>query len=430
MSVIYTILQIYEMTSSLPIMKMGIYLLVIFSIGSAIWERLVPVEPDLMIGILLLIGFAGRLALTRSEWRKSVLDNSVLIILFAMALSLSGLGFRRSQYFNDTLVSYVRLISMMALSIIIYQVINIQSAIKTLAIFTIATGFVSLLGILGLITDTPFVRIGGLEISLYKPWGGVEARLGGIYEQPNTFGAILTLAFPLGIALSLLNKRISGKILWALDSIICMAGLLVSQSRSAILGAVLGTFIMGVAFAKIYKRPHYIVAILLVSVGAISLVMATGMLEPVFMRLNWNYYVHQQLTSAEPSRLEIWSEALRLAFNNPLGYGAETRYVVGSGLGVGEKSVHNVFVGFLSSMGILGFMGIVSLTIIPLVRLWKLAFKGYYIEHKVLAAGLFSGLMSFWIFNLAHSVIHWVVIWVYFACVASVIRFGSIKDKR
>jgi hypothetical protein len=200
--------------TSLPIMKMGIYLLVIFSIGSAIWERLVPVEPDLVISILLLIGFAGRLALTRSKWKKSVLDSSVLIILFAMALSLSGLGFRGSQYFNDTLVSYVRLISMMALSIIIYQVINIQNAIKTLAIFTIATGFISLLGILGLITGTPSVRIGELEISLYKRWSGVEARLGGIYEQPNTFGAILTLAFPLGIALSLLDKRILGKILW------------------------------------------------------------------------------------------------------------------------------------------------------------------------------------------------------------------------
>jgi O-antigen ligase len=383
-----------------------------------------------MISILLLIGFAGRLALTRSKWRKSVLDSSVLIVLFAMALSLSGLGVRGSQYFNDTLVLYVRLISMMALSIIIYQIINIQDAIKTLAIFTIATGFISLLGILGLITATPSVRIGGLEMSLYKPWGGVEARLGGIYEQPNTFGAILTLAFPLGIALSLLNKRILGKILWALDSIICMAGLLVSQSRSAILGAVLGTFIMVVTFAKIYKRPHYIVAILLVSVGAISLVMATGMLEPVFMRLNWNYYVHQQVTSTEPSRLEIWIETLRLAFNNPLGYGAETKYMVGLGLGVWEKSIHNVFLSFLIGMGVLGFIGAIVLAITPLINLWKLAFEDLFTEYRVLAAGLFSGLIGFWIFNLAHSVIHWMAIWVYFACVASIIRFGNIKDKR
>jgi len=411
-------------------MKVGIYLLVIFSIGNAAWERVLPVEPDIIIGVLILIGFIGRLTLKRSKWKKSILDKPIIIILSAIALSLSGLGFRGSQYFNDTLIGYVRLISMMLLSLIIYQIINIQDSLKILVIFTMVVGFISLLGIFGLLTGISSVQIGGLEISLYKPWGGVQARLGGIYEQPNTFGAILTLAFPIGIALSLLNKKVVGKILWMFVSIICLVGLLYSQSRSAILGVVLGTFIMAVIFMRIYKRPHYIFTILLASAGAISMIAVKGMLEPVLMRLSWNYYIYQQITSAEPSRLEMWKEALRLTFNNPLGYGAETKYMVGSGLGVESKSVHNVFLSFLSGMGILGFIGIISLALIPLVRLWKLAFESQHIEHKVLATGLFTGLLGFWIFNLAHSVIHWVAIWVYFACVATFIRFGNIKDER
>jgi len=153
----------------------------------------------------------------------------------------------------------------------------------------------------------------------------------------------------------------------------------------------------------------------------------TGMLESILIRLSWDYYISQRIESAEQSRLEIWNEAIRLAFNNPFGHGAETKYIVGKGLGVGERSVHNVFLSFLSGMGVLGFIGIIILATTPLRKLWKLAFAGLYIELRTLAAGLFAGLVGFWIFNLAHSVIHWVAVWVYFACAAAVIRSGDIK---
>jgi len=408
--------------SNLPIMRMGVYLLIIFSIGNAIMERLFPVEPDFIVGALLLIGFWGKLVLTKRKWRKSILDKPVLIILFAMALSLLNLAFQGSQYFNETAIQYVRLISIMVLSLLVYQITDGQDAIKILKIFTVTVAFVSLLAIFGFLTGISFIRIGGLEISIR-----IKGRLGGIYEQPNTFGAILTLAFPIGIVFTLLNKSILKKLSWIMISILCLTGLFLSQSRSAILGALVGIFTMAAILRRLYKGSHSIVIILLAFAGALAMIMATGMLEPFLIRLNWDYYISQRIESAEPSRLEIWNEAIRLAFNNPFGYGAETKYIVGKGLGAGEKSVHNVFLSFLSGMGVLGFIGIIILATTPLRKLWKLAFAALYIELRTLAAGLFAGLVGFWIFNLAHSVIHWVAVWVYFACAAAVIRSGDIK---
>ncbi len=413
-------------------LKWGVFLLTFASIGNVLLEQLLPVKLDIILGVVILMVFFAKFAVYKSKWKRSILDLPVVILISAGILTLAVQAFRGSEFFSETANQFASFFAIMLMALVIVQILTDHKAIGSLLqIFVVTVGFISLLTVLALALDIPSLRIGDVELTLFHGWGGIKARLGGIYQQPNIFATLLVLAFPLGVVFALVNRGKTKRLFWIGMSIICAGALFLSQSRSAILGGIAGLIVMVILFIRSRAVSTYatIWNSLLIGFGVIAILWATGMLNFVLERLTWEYYVYQQATDPAP-RLEIWREAFLLALRNPLGYGAETSYLVGQSLGLERMGVHNVFLGFLNSWGVLGFIGVLVLALASIKGLWRLTYTSKDWSVKVLSAGLIAGLVGLWVHNLAHSIIHWIAVWIYFACVAGMLRYDAVNAKK
>ncbi|HOP59815.1 MAG TPA: O-antigen ligase family protein [Candidatus Saccharicenans sp.] len=412
-------------------LEWGVLLLAVVTVTNVLWERLFPFEADTVIGAIVLIAFLANLAFRKKKWKRSALDVPVLILILAGLTSLAVQGFTASQYFNETATQLVSLATIMGMSLLIVQILDNPKAIqRILKVLTITALLTSLPTMVAMFLGVSSIQIGRLELTLFGRWGGVGARLGGIYEQPNVFATLPVLNLSIGIAFAMNSKSKVRRAFWIGVSIVCITSLLMSQSRSAILGALLGLFIMALIVRKRHMLFRYLGASVLMALVTFVVLEKGGILESVLERLSWYYYMSQQAAGTEPSRPEIWREAFILAVHNPFGYGAETKYLLGGAFGLAMKSGHNVFIDYLVSLGWLGFMGILVLVANPLHGLWKFIHNNDDREWQVLGAGLLAGLLGLWIHNLFHSMIHWMAIWIYFACVAATIQLGYNVPKK
>jgi len=410
-------------------LKWGVVLLVIVSLLNTFLEGLLPVEADVVVGLIVVTRFLPQLFL-HHRWKRSVLDAPVLILVLAGVVTLAGLAFKGSEFFGETATGVLRLILVMAMSLVVFQIIKEERMIQqVLQVFALTVTAMALLSIVLLLLGVSTVRVGQAEITVFHRWGGIQVRLGGFYEQPNTFATPLVLALPIAIAFSLIGKSRLRRVLWAAAAGICAAGLLLSQSRSGVLGALLGVLIMGLVLVKSGKIVSLLHKGFVLTFLVLIVLGATNMIKPVIERLSVEYQMLQLIGVQEPSRFVIWREAILLAYQNPLGYGAETKHLVGKSLGLDQKSLHNVFIDYLTSFGWLGFVGIFILAVTPVRRLWRFICSTTDAEWKVISAGLLAGLVGFWVHNLAHSMIYWVAVWLYFVGVAATLRLGYISKK-
>jgi len=411
-------------------LRWGVVLLTVIALINVFLEKLFPIELDLLMGFVVLTGFLVRFTLRKEQWRRSVLDLPVLILILAGVVTLTAMAFRGSDYFGEMASQVISLTMIMGMSLGVFQILRDPETIKqTLQAFTVTITAIGLLGIVTLSFGIQSIQIGGVELVLYRGWGsGGAVRLGGIYEQPNTFAMPLVLALPVSVAFALTGRSKVQQCLWASAGGICAVALLISQSRSGVLGAFLGMLVMGLILvkeAKLTRLIRYIFVIGLIVYGTLAV---TGMLNPVLERLSPAYQLYQlEMGRPEENRLLIWQRALTLAFQNPFGYGAETKYLIGESFGIERKSVHNVFLSSLAGLGWLGFMGILLLAIVPMRQLRKFVHIVDNVGWKVIGTGLFAGLIGFWVHNFFHSIIHWIAVWIYFACVAATIQLRYIS---
>jgi len=394
-------------------------------------EKLFPIELDLLMGFVVLTRFLARFTLRKERWRRSALDLPVLILIVAGVVTLTAMAFRGSDYFGEMASQVISLTMIMGMSLVVFQILrDLETVKQTLEAFTVTVTAMGLFGIVTLSLGIQSIQIGGVKLVLCSKWGGIGARLGGLYGQPNTFAMPLVLALPVSVAFALTGRSKVQRLLWTSAGGICAVALLFSQSRSGILGAFLGMLVMGLILAKgagLTRLIRYTFVIGLIIYGALAV---TGMLNPVLERLSPAYQLYQlEMGRPEQNRLLIWQRALGLAFQNPFGYGAETKYLIGKSFGVERKSVHNVFVSYLANFGWLGFVGIFLLALVPIRQLWKFVHIADNTEWKVIGTGLLAGLVGFWVHNLFHSMIHWIAVWIYFACVAATLWLGYISRR-
>ena len=410
-------------------LRWGVVLLTVIALINVFLEKLFPIELDLLMGFVVLTGFLGRFTLRKEQWRRSVLDLPVLILILAGVVTLTAMAFRGSDYFEEMASQVISLTMVMGMSLVVFQILRTPETIKqTLQAFTVTVTAIGLLGIVTLSLGIQSIQIGGVKLALWSEWGGIGARLGGLYGQPNTFALPFVLALPVSVAFALIGRSKVQQLLWASAGGICAVALLFSQSRSGILGAFLGMLVMGLILAKgaeLTRLIRYTFVIGLIIYGALAV---TGMLNPVLERLSPAYQLYQlKMGRPEQNRLLIWQRALALAFQNPFGYGAETKYLIGESFGIERRSVHNVFLSSLTGLGWLGFVGILLLAIVPMRQLWKFVHIADNTEWKKIGTGLLSGLIGFWVHNFFHSMIHWIAVWIYFACVAATIQLRYIS---
>jgi len=407
-----------------------VLLLTVISVFNVFLEKLLPIEVDIVVGFMLLTGFIVKFAITKPAWKHSILDLPVLILIAAGLSTLAIMVFRGSDYVCETADQFISLIMIMSMSLLIDQTLrNFRSIHLVVQVFTLTVAAMALLGIFFPLFDIQKVHTGGVEITVARRWGGVGVRIGSVYEQPNIFATPLILALPVGVAFTLVERSRLKRLLWMGVVVVVTVGLLSSQSRSGILGAFLGLLAMGLVLWRRGRLTALIRYTFFVAIIVYAVLGTTGILNSILERLSPTYQFYQlEMTGPEHNRLIIWQKAIALAFQNPFGYGAETKYLIGESFGIEWKTVHNVFLGYLTSFGWLGFIGIVLLALRPVRGLWRFIHKSDNPELKVIGAGLLAALLGLWVHNLFHAYIHWAAVWVYLACVASIISFrGAVS---
>ncbi len=406
----------------------GVLALVIVSLLNASLEEVLPIQADRVVGLIVLIVFIARLALMQRGWKSSVLNLPVMVLAVAGLVTLIAQAFMESPYLGETIGQVLSLLIILAMSLVIVQILETPKAVSsTLQVLVMTTVAISLVGIVAFVIGIPAFHIGNLEVQLLGSWGGIGTRVGGIYEQPNTFAIPLLLSFPLCLLFTLVSRKALGRFFWMAVAGVILSGLLLSQSRSAILGTLLGVLFASLLLVRSVKSNKLVrIVFVFLVVGGIVL-SVSGMFKTIMDRFSFKYMLNVPVAQYRPV---FWREAVLLALHNPFGHGAETKYLVGEAFGIERKSVHNIFFSFLSDFGFLGFVGILLLAFRLIRGLWSMARRTRDTDWGLLSVALISGLIAFWFHNLFHSMVHWMVVWIYFACAAAVLRLWRITTER
>lgn len=380
-----------------------------------------PFDLGQLFGFVLLLAMVLQYLRRKLLVRRSPLDWPLLLLCIAYLLGL------RPHSLDLTTISLVfSFFSILLGYFLCFQLLNSLQKIRTaLWVFVGSVTVIACFNIFALIWGQPTWDVFGRRITLYAGWGHL-GRIGGFYEQPNAFAQLLALTVPICLALSL-QKGIPKRVWWGILAAIHIATLLLTQARSAIVGVIVGIFVILVllGYRQLVRR---LVVVFGIAVIALAVVRISGTAPSVFERLSWTYQEADLVKhDIDSRRTHIFPEAIRSFLENPLGTGFGTgRFIVGTRLGVQEKSVHNIFLGAAVELGVLGLIAWFWLAYAQSRSLFKLANHPPDFAGRPLTAGFLGAIIATWLHNMAHSTLHWLAVWIAFAIASSIVTvYGS-----
>lgn len=308
-------------------------------------------DPASLLAVLFLLAAALWLAAQHRE--RGRLPGSPLrraLVVFVAAAALSTLGSANPQ---ASALEVLRILSVVAMFAVLEQMMVDRAAAKQL----LAAAFLSTIFPLAYTTAGYLIGNPPTEAK------GSFLRVTGPFNQSNTFGRYLMLMVIFGAALyPHLSRRLKLPMAALLAG--CGAFLLLTYTRTAIVGTVIGLVIVGLVQSK-----RLLLGLVVAAVCALLLVpQLSGRFTSV---------TDLSSTSGQPSgnsllwRLNYWTEVLPLANSNP---------VTGIGLNMTQyntdaaKQPHNDFIRAYVELGLIG-LGAYLAMIIALVGLGRRAVR-------------------------------------------------------
>jgi O-antigen ligase len=200
--------------------------------------------------------------------------------------------------------------------------------------------------------------------------GRLESVGGPDFRESNVLAAYLAGILPL-IGVQFLRSGWLGKGLCLLSGVMATNAIVLTRSRSAVVGLALG------AVAAIVMAPKRIRGIVIVSVIAASIGMY-ALTDPQFIvRAGTITRGEEDRDASSESRLEIWKGSFKMFADNPFGVGAGNfhqsigRYAPG----FSGSDAHNTFVRCFGELGVPGFILFMMLITNPVVSLWRIIRK-------------------------------------------------------
>jgi putative inorganic carbon (hco3(-)) transporter len=308
-------------------------------------------DPASLLAVLFLLAAALWLAAQYRE--RGRLPGSPLrraLVVFVAAAALSTFGSANPQ---ASALEVLRILSVVAMFVVLEQMMVDRVAARQL----LAAAFLST------VFPLAFTTAGYLLGNPPTEAKGSFLRVTGPFNQSNTFGRYLMLMVIFGAALyPYLSRRL--KLPMAVLLAGCGGFLLLTYTRTAIIGAVIGLVVVGLVQSK-----RLLVGLVVAAVCALLLV----------PQLSGRFTSVANLSSAsgQPSgnslvwRLNYWTEVLPLANANP---------VTGIGLNMTQyntdaaKQPHNDFIRAYVEMGLIG-LGAYLAMLIALVGLGRRAVR-------------------------------------------------------
>jgi putative inorganic carbon (HCO3(-)) transporter len=262
---------------------------------------------------------------------------------------------------------------------------------------------------LSLLFPLAFTAFGFLTGSPLTEEKGGFVRLTGPFLQSNTFGRYLMVMIIFGVAIApYLDKRFRRPLIGIL--VLSSTFMLLTYTRTAIVGAVLGLLVVGVIQSK-----RLLFSMVVLIVCALLLV---PQLSSRFTGLTDSAPSFGPSNNSLTWRLEYWTEILPLVKSNP---------VTGIGLGMTarqteeEKQPHNDFIRMFVETGIIGFAAYLVL-LISLVTLGRRAVRASPRRsfERAVGAGFLGCALAFIADSVSANVISNVVtLWYLFAFAAA-----------
>jgi O-antigen ligase len=355
-------------------------------------------DPASILAVLFLLAAALWLAAQYRE--RGRLPGSPLrraLIVFVAAAGLSVVGSERPLASG---LEVLRILAVVAMFIVLEQMMVDREARKQLLIAAfLSTVFPLVFTAFGYLVGNPRTEAKGSFL-----------RVTGTFNQSNTFGRYLMLMVIFGFAVyPYVSKRL--KLPLAAILVGCSSLLLLTYTRTAILGAVVGLVVVGLVQSKRL--------LLGLTVAALCALLLVPQLAGRFTSLTDLSGVGGQPTgNSLVWRLNYWTEVLPLANSSPLtGIGLNmTQYNTEA-----AKQPHNDFIRAYVEMGLIG-LGAFLAVLIALVGLGRRAVRASprgTLDRGV-AAGFLGCAVAFVAVSLAANVtLNVVSLWYLFAFAAA-----------
>lgn len=200
------------------------------------------------------------------------------------------------------------------------------------------------------------------QVSVYLGGAVVSNRATGIFGQPNELGMVVAVLLVLAAGVGIATAGLVTRLVCAVSAVLLLVTLLLTFSRGAWLGA-----LVGLATLAVLSPPSRGALARVTAVGVGGLVLFTALGSPV------SQYLTARLASIrEPSsnpydeRPRIWAEALRQLQDRPLtgqGPGAFPEVAQGAAGGVGLEAehAHQIALTVAAEYGLLGVVSLLGL---------------------------------------------------------------------
>ncbi len=200
----------------------------------------------------------------------------------------------------------------------------------------------------------------------------------GTFSHFNAFAAYLMLFVPLLVSLAMSGEFISRKVAIFLAGL-TIGALLLTYSRSALLGTAVGLFIM--ILAKYKDKPFLLLISMSVIAGLAVITTSTFMSRGYGNSLSLSF------------RLDIWERTLKVIFRDPItfafGTGSGTHLYWTQYEARGHYySPHNSYLMIWLETGLIGVLSFVSIFVLLLVRSLKTCLHGREEKYQSLALGM------------------------------------------
>ncbi|MGH4119868.1 O-antigen ligase family protein [Clostridium sp.] len=312
-----------------------------------------------------------------------------LVILFAMMLVSTIYALDKKLALTES----ARFLTYIFMYFIIKYELNNKKKINILLKCYVVTSFV--LCSIGIVQYFTGFALEGQFLTAYE--SGKSVRIAATLYNPNAYGAYLILIiFPV-IMLGVYEKNKYKKIIYILLSLLILTNILMTYSRNAELGFVLGLLVLTVIYS--YK--------LIFALGGFGVIIC--FIPSVFQRI-------KSITdmSGNVIRIKLWKTALMMIKEHPiLGVGngnfvtryneyifkyKELRYY-----SYRNFPAHNSYLKVQSELGIIGIASFLGVVIAALLRIRKLYIKTKDTFHKPFYMGVMASLIAFLFMNLSDN---------------------------
>jgi len=384
-----------------------------------------------VVGLITILSFLFNLFTKGTSVKSTPLNLPVLILALSYVL----------PYFNAELgrmnVSFlVSLFSIFAFYFAAVNIISSERDIKLLFSGLLLSG--TILGVLSL-----YSYISGSQLFLFqdtsstgilisKIRGETISQATGSSTNPNEFAVLFILLLPFSLNNIFQQERLCYKAVYTVLTGIFILTLLATLSRSALLGAALSSGFLVVknitAKRKVTLRLAMTVCLSSLCFSLLYFTFFTAVHENVVKRalLTADYREDKTITD----RLLLYPAAVKMTWDNPFGVGyGNFDKEIAEYYGI-MRGAHNTILNVMGSNGFLGLIAILWFLYVLFRSLFKTAFSQANGERRFLALCFIGSFIAFWIHASFHSLLHWNMLWLFFAmAMASVRRTRGVASR-